>query len=170
MTAQDVDAAFGTVIAALTDLRTALVDTLTEQPVPLPGPIAEHTHAGSGWGPWLFAPVAGANDDPGAGHIHIKVTSGEGRLISVSHTDAAAAHWHDALSLLQVGDSITVNDDPTTGPVTAWSVYLVRSEPVDHGTYTTFKATRVAVAGQQVTLTPAETSMRVYLGVTGHVV
>lgn len=103
---------------------------------------------GGGGGDWRWS-GAPFGIDPGLGALLITVASGNNRTIAFSKTDADGVV--PSLSRLTQGATLVLTDDPATPPTTAFRQYVVSANPVDHSTWVSMQAVRVATFGTQNT-------------------
>lgn len=106
---------------------------------------------------WIYASTS-AGSDPGAGKLAIHPTVGENREFAISEVSIGG---QVDLSGLDQGSAIVLTDDPAAPPVTAFRQYVVTSTPVDHGSWVSFSALRVAVFG--IPSVPVGTQVRMIL-------
>ena len=88
---------------------------------------------------------SGGAADPGSGHLSVRNDGGQNRTLAISETDNTGALRN--LGLVQVGDNITLTDNPVSGPVTVFSRYVVTNVGTDQGTFWTIPMTRTDGAG-----------------------
>lgn len=112
---------------------------------------------GPGSGVWLYRGTD-ASVDPGSGGLAINGSGGSPRTFAVSETDGDG--FTRNLSVLAIGDNVTVTDDPATPPVTGFARYVIDSVPVDNGSWWTFTGRRTDVSGV-TTAPPIGTRLRV---------
>ena len=101
--------------------------------------------AGGDW-MWSGAPFG---SDPGIGGLLITTASGTNRTIAFAKIDADGIV--PSLSRLTQGSTLVLTDDPATPPITAFRQYVVVANPVDHGSWVSMQAIRVATFGTQNT-------------------
>lgn len=97
---------------------------------------------------WRWAGTV-ANVDPGSGRLTIAGISGNNRQVTVSKTDANGGY--QTLDSIEQGSTLVLTDDPASPPVTAFRQYVVSGDPVDHGSWVSFPAVRLAVYGNATT-------------------
>jgi hypothetical protein len=106
---------------------------------------ASQAGAGGDW-TWSNAPFG---TDPGIGGLRVTIASGTNRTISFAKIDADGIV--PSLSRLAQGATIVLTDDPDSPPTTAFRQYVVTANPVDHGSWVSMQAIRVATFGTQDT-------------------
>jgi len=106
---------------------------------------ANQPGAGGDW-EWSGNPFG---SDPGIGGLLVTAASGNNRTITFAKIDADGIV--PSLSRLTQGATLVLTDDPDTPPITAFRQYVVVANPVDHGTWVSMQALRVATFGTQTT-------------------
>lgn len=98
---------------------------------------------------WLWGGSA-TGVDPGASHVRISVGTGNARTFALSTLPDGSASDLNFAALSQ-GSTVVLTDDPVAPPITAFRQYVVASDVVDHGSWVSFHAVRIATFGTQDT-------------------
>lgn len=96
-----------------------------------------------------------AGGDPGLLGIAIATTSGEHRIFALGVGDGS-------FDQAGPGATIVLTDDPDSPPTTAFRQYVVTSDLIDHGSWVSFNATRIATFGT-LTTPPVGSDVRIVL-------
>lgn len=100
----------------------------------------------SGFFKYQYNNSQNATVDPGTGRVALDPTGGQNRIIAISETDSLGNVRNPAL--IQVGDNVTLSDDPAPGlPVTIFGRYVVTGTGTDHGTWWSFPLERTNGVG-----------------------